>query len=290
MKLMSEKTTQSWSSDPQPLLRAGKGFRLDEVDPHSTPGYEGNKKSGRKDLKACIPELDDLQERLFAAHHDEESGPAVLLILQAMDTAGKGGIVRHVVGSVDPQGVELAAFKAPTKEELSHDFLWRIRPRVPGPGMIGVFDRSHYEDVLIGKVRELADDEEIERRYTAINDFEAGLAEAGVRIIKVMLNISPDEQKDRLMERLDRPDKYWKYNPGDVDERLMWPDYMRAYQTVFERTSTEVAPWYVVPADRKWYARIAVQRLLLNVLRDIDPQWPAADFDIDVERERLAES
>lgn len=287
---MSEKTTQSWSSDPQPLLRAGKGFRLDEVDPHSTPGYEGNKKSGRKDLKACIPELDDLQERLFAAHHDEESGPAVLLILQAMDTAGKGGIVRHVVGSVDPQGVELAAFKAPTKEELSHDFLWRIRPRVPGPGMIGVFDRSHYEDVLIGKVRELADDEEIERRYTAINDFEAGLAEAGVRIIKVMLNISPDEQKDRLMERLDRPDKYWKYNPGDVDERLMWPDYMRAYQTVFERTSTEVAPWYVVPADRKWYARIAVQRLLLNTLRDIDPQWPAADFDIDVERERLAES
>lgn len=287
---MSEKTTQSWSTDPQPLLRAGKGFRLDEVDPHSTPGYEGNKKSGRKDLKACIPELDDLQERLFAAHHDEESGPAVLLILQAMDTAGKGGIVRHVVGSVDPQGVELAAFKAPTKEELSHDFLWRIRPRVPGPGMIGVFDRSHYEDVLIGKVRELADDEEIERRYTAINDFEAGLAEAGVRIIKVMLNISPDEQKDRLMERLDRPDKYWKYNPGDVDERLMWPDYMRAYQTVFERTSTEVAPWYVVPADRKWYARIAVQRLLLNTLRDIDPQWPAADFDIDVERERLAES
>ncbi|AZL10899.1 PPK2 family polyphosphate kinase [Brevibacterium aurantiacum] len=287
---MSEKTTQSWSSDPQPLLRADKGFRLDEVDPHSTPGYEGNKKSGRKDRNACIPELDDLQERLFAAHHDEESGPAVLLILQAMDTAGKGGIVRHVVGSVDPQGVELAAFKAPTKEELSHDFLWRIRPRVPGPGMIGVFDRSHYEDVLIGKVRELADDEEIEGRYTAINDFEAGLAEAGVRIIKVMLNISPDEQKDRLMERLDRPDKYWKYNPGDVDERLMWPDYMRAYQTVFERTSTEVAPWYVVPADRKWYARIAVQRLLLNVLRDIDPQWPAADFDIDVERERLAES
>ena len=287
---MSEKTTQSWTEDPEPLLRAGEGFRLDDVDPRSTPGYEGNKKSGRKDLKACIPELDDLQERLFAAHHDEESGPAVLLVLQAMDTAGKGGIVRHVVGSVDPQGVELAAFKAPTKEELSHDFLWRIRPRVPGPGMIGVFDRSHYEDVLIGKVRELADGKEIERRYTAINTFEAELAEAGVRIIKVMLHISPDEQKDRLMERLDRPDKYWKYNPGDVDERLMWPDYMKAYQAVFERTSTEVAPWYVVPADRKWYARMAIQQLLLNALRNIDPQWPAANFDIDVERERLAES
>ncbi|MGO1177286.1 MAG: PPK2 family polyphosphate kinase [Brevibacterium aurantiacum] len=287
---MSEKTTQSWTEDPEPLLRAGEGFRLDDVDPRSTPGYEGNKKSGRKDLKTCIPELDDLQERLFAAHHDEESGPAVLLVLQAMDTAGKGGIVRHVVGSVDPQGVELAAFKAPTKEELSHDFLWRIRPRVPGPGMIGVFDRSHYEDVLIGKVRELADGKEIERRYTAINTFEAELAEAGVRIIKVMLHISPDEQKDRLMERLDRPDKYWKYNPGDVDERLLWSDYMKAYQAVFERTSTEAAPWYVVPADRKWYARLAIQQLLLNALRNIDPQWPAADFDIDVERERLAES
>ncbi|MCF2572351.1 PPK2 family polyphosphate kinase [Brevibacterium sp. UCMA 11754] len=287
---MSEKTMQSWTEDPEPLLRAGEGFRLDDVDPRSTPGYEGNKKSGRKDLKTCIPELDDLQERLFATHHDEESGPAVLLVLQAMDTAGKGGIVRHVVGSVDPQGVELAAFKAPTKEELSHDFLWRIRPRVPGPGMIGVFDRSHYEDVLIGKVRELADDEEIERRYAAINDFEAELAEAGVLIIKVMLNISPDEQKDRLMDRLDRPDKYWKYNPGDVDERLLWPDYMKAYQAVFERTSTEAAPWYVVPADRKWYARLAIQQLLLSALRNIDPQWPAADFDIDIERERLAES
>ena len=287
---MSEKTTQSWTEDPEPLLRAGEGFRLDDVDPRSTPGYEGNKKSGRKDLKTCIPELDDLQERLFAAHHDEESGPAVLLVLQAMDTAGKGGIVRHVVGSVDPQGVELSAFKAPTKEELAHDFLWRIRPRVPGPGMIGVFDRSHYEDVLIGKVRELADGKEIERRYKAINTFEAELAKAGVRIIKVMLHISPDEQKDRLMERLDRPDKYWKYNPGDVDERLLWPDYMKAYQAVFERTSTEAAPWYVVPADRKWYARLAVQHLLLDALRNIDPQWPAADFDIDVERERLAES
>lgn len=287
---MSEKTTQSWTDDPEPLLRVGEGFRLDDVDPQSTPGYDGNKKSGRRDLKTCIPELDDLQERLFAAHHDEESGPAVLLVLQAMDTAGKGGIVRHVVGSVDPQGVELAAFKAPTKEELTHDFLWRIRPRVPGSGMIGVFDRSHYEDVLIGKVRELADGKEIERRYKAINAFEAELAEAGVHIIKVMLHISPDEQKDRLMERLDRPDKYWKYNPGDVDERLLWPDYMKAYQAVFEHTSTEAAPWYVVPADRKWYARLAIQQLLLNALRTIDPQWPAADFDIDVERERLAES
>ena len=286
---MSEPTS-NWTTDPTPLLRVGEGFRLGEVDPESTPGYDGDKKSGKKDLEALSAELNDLQERLFAAHHDEESGPAVLLVLQAMDTAGKGGIVRHVVGAVDPQGVELAAFKKPTVEELAHDFLWRIRPRVPGPGMIGVFDRSHYEDVLIGRVRELADGAEIDRRYSAINDFEAELAAAGVHIVKVMLHISPDEQKERLAERLDRADKHWKYNPGDVDERLLWPDYMDAYQTVFDRTSTEAAPWFVVPANRKWYARLAVQRLLLDVLKDIDPQWPAADFDVEVEKKRLAES
>lgn len=280
----------NWTTDPAPLLRAGEGFRLGEVDPESTPGYDGDKKSGKKDLETLSAELGDLQERLFAAHHDEDSGPAVLLVLQGMDTAGKGGIVRHVVGAVDPQGVELAAFKKPTEEELAHDFLWRIRPRVPGPGMIGVFDRSHYEDVLIGRVRELADAAEIERRYTAINDFEAELIAAGVHIVKVMLHISPDEQKERLAERLDRPDKYWKYNPGDVDERLLWPDYMDAYQVVFDRTSTEAAPWFVVPANRKWYARLAVQRLLLDVLKDIDPQWPAADFDVEVEKKRLADS
>lgn len=286
---MSEPTS-NWTTDPAPLLRAGEGFRLGEVDPESTPGYDGDKKSGKKDLESLSAELNDLQERLFAAHHDEDSGPAVLLVLQAMDTAGKGGIVRHVVGAVDPQGVELAAFKKPTEEELAHDFLWRIRPRVPGPGMIGVFDRSHYEDVLIGRVRELADETEIERRYTAINDFEAELIAAGVRIVKVMLHISPDEQKERLAERLERPDKYWKYNPGDVDERLLWPDYMDAYQAVFDRTSTEATPWFVVPANRKWYARLAVQRLLLDALVDIDPQWPAADFDVEVEKKRLAES
>ena len=286
---MSEPTS-NWTTDPTPLLRAGEGFRLGEVDPESTPGYDGDKESGKKDLEALSTELSDLQERLFAAHHDEESGPAVLLVLQAMDTAGKGGIVRHVVGAVDPQGVELAAFKKPTDEELAHDFLWRIRPRVPGPGMIGVFDRSHYEDVLIGRVRELADGAEIDRRYSAINDFEAELAAAGVHIVKVMLHISPDEQKERLAERLDRADKHWKYNPGDVDERLLWPDYMDAYQAAFDRTSTEAAPWFVVPANRKWYARLAVQRLLLDVLKGIDPQWPAADFDVEIEKKRLAES
>jgi PPK2 family polyphosphate:nucleotide phosphotransferase len=235
-------------------------------------------------------ELEEYQERLFAQSRTTDAPDSVLLVLQAMDTAGKGGIVRHVVGSVDPQGVAITAFKKPTPEELAHDFLWRIEKRLPQPGMIGVFDRSHYEDVLIGRVRSLATADEIERRYGAINDFERRLADAGVRIVKVMLHISADEQKARLTERLDRPDKHWKYNPGDVDERALWPRYMEAYQTVFERTSTETAPWYVVPANRKWYARLAVQHLLLEALEEIDPQWPPADFDVESERKRLAAS
>ena len=271
-------------------LQVSEGFRLADVDPDSKPGYHGHKADGVRDLAAGLEELNQLQERLFAESRVGRAKDSVLLVLQAMDSAGKGGIVRHVVGGVDPQGVSLAAFTAPTDEERAHDFLWRIEKRLPEPGFIGVFDRSHYEDVLIGRVRALAPPEEIERRYDAINAFEADAAASGIRIVKVMLHISPEEQKSRLMERLERPDKHWKYNPGDVDERLVWPEYMRAYQTVFERTSTEIAPWHVVPANRKWYARLAVQELLLAALEDIDPQWPVADFDVEVEKKRLAAS
>ena len=287
---MTAKSQKHWTGDPADLLRVGEGFRLADVDPDAKPGYTKGKKRGAEDLAAGADELDELQERLFAQSRVVDDTPAVLLVLQAMDTAGKGGIVRHVIGSVDPQGVSLVAFKKPTAEELSHDFLWRIEKHVPHPGFIGVFDRSHYEDVLIGRVRHLADDAEIERRYGAIVDFEKGLTDRGIRIVKVMLHISPDEQKERLAERLDRPDKYWKYNPADVDERALWPQYMDAYQTVFDRTSTPDAPWFVVPADRKWYARLAVQALLLDALEDIDPQWPAADFDVALEKARLAAS
>lgn len=271
-------------------LRVGDGFRLADVDADSTPGYHGHKVDGTRDLAEGLVALNDLQERLFAQSRTGTATNAVLLVLQAMDSAGKGGIVRHVVGGVDPQGVSLAAFTAPTDEERAHDFLWRVAKRLPEPGFIGVFDRSHYEDVLIGRVRALAPPEEIERRYGAINDFEADAAANGIRIVKVMLHISPEEQKERLMERLERPDKHWKYNPGDVDERLVWHEYMRAYQTVFERTSTAIAPWHVVPANHKWYARLAVQELLLAALEDIDPQWPVADFDVEVEKKRLAAS
>ena len=285
---MTAKSQTRWTGEPAELLRVGEGFRLADVNPDATPGFDGGKKQGQADLADGVDELDDLQERLYAQSRIVEGAPSVLLVLQAMDSAGKGGIVRHVIGAVDPQGVRLKAFKAPTAEERAHDFLWRIEKETPPPGFIGVVDRSHYEDVLIGRVRQLAPAEEIERRYGAINDFEKRVTDAGTRIVKVMLHISPEEQKERLMERLDRPDKHWKYNPGDVDERTLWPDYMDAYQVVFERTSTPEAPWHVVPANRKWYARLAVQALVLEALEAIDPQWPAADFDVAAEKARLA--
>ncbi len=211
----------------------------------------------------------------------------MLLVLQGMDTSGKGGTLRHTVGLMDPQGMRITSFKGPTKEELSHDFLWRIRKAVPSAGIVGVFDRSHYEDVLIARVRELAPAEEIERRYEAINDFESELVESGVSIIKCMLHISPDEQKARLLARLDDPTKHWKFNPNDLTERARWADYRAAYEIALERNNTEHAPWHVIPADKKWYRNLAIGHLLLETLRGLDPQWPAADFDVAAERQRL---
>lgn len=281
---------QNFKAEASELLRAGENFTLAAVDPDSTPGFDGDKEDGEKALKQRSADLSELQERLFAENSSGKAADAVLLVIQGMDTAGKGGILRHVVGAVDPQGVAIASFKSPTKEELSHDFLWRIEKRLPGYGIIGVFDRSHYEDVLIGKVRSLAPAAEIERRYGAINDFEKRVIESGTRIVKVMLHVSPEEQRLRLQERLERPDKYWKFNPGDIDERLLWGDYMDAYQTMLQRTSTEDAPWFVVPANAKWYARLAVQELLVAALEGIDPQWPPADFDVVAEQARLAAS
>ncbi|MEU1971149.1 PPK2 family polyphosphate kinase [Microbacterium sp. NPDC019599] len=285
---MTAESQKYWTGDPAELLRVGKGFRLDKVDPSSTPGYDGGKAKGKRDLSSGADELDELQERLYARSQAEVTNASVLLVLQALDSAGKSGIIRHVVGSVDPQGITVSAFKKPTDEELAHDFLWRIEKALPEAGYIGVFDRSHYEDVLIARVRELAPADEIERRYDAINEFEKRLTEGGTRIVKVMLHISSDEQKARLMRRLERPDKHWKYNPGDVDERMLWPKYMEAYQIAIERTSTDAAPWHVIPANHKWYGRVAVQALLLAALEEIDPQWPKADYDVEAEKARLA--
>ena len=279
-----------FTTEDAAVLRVTPDFDLSSVDADSTPGFSGKKADAAALFTEHDDEIAELQERMFATSRAGLEAPSVLLLLQGMDTSGKGGIVRHVIGGVDPQGVQIASFKAPTAEEREQDFLVRIRKQLPPAGKIGVFDRSHYEDVLIQRVRSFAPPQEIERRYGAIVDFENELAASGTKLIKVMLHISKEEQGARLAERLDRPDKYWKYNPGDVDERARWADYMAAYQTVFERTSTPAAPWYVVPANSKWYARLAVQELLIAALEDIDPQWPAAEFDVEVEKKRLAAS
>lgn len=268
-------------------LVVGPGFQLSEIDPASTPGFDGDEKDSLKAQATTAGELADLQERLYA---NRGPGPAVLLVVQGMDTSGKGGIMRHVVGSLDPQGVKLTSFKAPTKEELAHPFLWRIRNALPPSGYIGVFDRSQYEDVLIVRVRNLVAPTTWKRRYGQINAFERSVANSGTHIIKVMLHISADEQARRLTERVERPDKYWKYNPGDVDEREQWPAYQEAYQAALTRCSTDVAPWFVIPADNKWYARLAVNQLLLRTLRSLELDWPPADFDPKIEKKRIKNS
>jgi PPK2 family polyphosphate:nucleotide phosphotransferase len=287
-----EKAAEAVAAAPQrvaDVLAVGAGFRLTDVDPASTPGFDGRKADGEAALAAGAAVLSDLQERLWAASRGGDHRN-VLLVVQAMDTAGKGGIMRHVVGTVDPQGVRHTAFKAPTAEERAHDFLWRIRKALPLAGEIGVFDRSHYEDVLVVRVHDLVPRATWSRRYATINRFEKSLVDKGTTVVKVMLQISKDEQKARLEERLERPDKHWKYNPGDVDERGHWDAYQEAYQVALTRCSTQAAPWYVVPADKKWYARWAVQQLLVDALADLDPQWPVADFDVEAEKKRLAES
>jgi PPK2 family polyphosphate:nucleotide phosphotransferase len=252
----------------------------------AAPGFDGGKTEGKQALAAMGEELASLQERLFA-ERTTGSDRRVLLVLQGMDTSGKGGTLRHTVGLMDPQGVRITSFKAPTEPERAHDFLWRIEKALPPAGYVGVFDRSHYEDVLIARVRELAPTDEIERRYGAINDFERRLVDDGTSVIKCMLHISADEQKTRLLARLDDPTKHWKFNPGDLDERKRWPAYREAYAIALERTNTEAAPWRVIPADKKWYRNLAIGDLLLETLRGLDLRWPLADFDIEEQRRRL---
>lgn len=299
-KLKSDKKKSKGNSTPHPgelsatetitqEVKFSQGDNLARVDASGTPGWTSNRKSAEKLLAQTGETLSELQERLFAEGRSGGSR-SVLLVLQGMDSSGKGGIVRHVVGLVDPQGVQHASFGKPTKEELSHHFLWRIKKQLPQPGYLGVFDRSHYEDVLIARVDGLAPPEEIEKRYTEINKLEADLVKNGTVVIKAMLHISPEEQKARLGERLERPDKYWKYNPSDVDSRLKWPDYQEAFQAMLDNTSTEVAPWHIIPANNKWFARLAISQLLLHAFEGLELGWPEATFDIEVEKKRLAES
>jgi PPK2 family polyphosphate:nucleotide phosphotransferase len=252
-----------------------------------TSGFDGGKSSGKQALVALGDELSDLQERLFA-ERTTGSGRRVLLVLQGMDTSGKGGVLRHTVGLVDPQGLKITSFKAPTDEERKHRFLWRIRNALPPAGYIGVFDRSHYEDVLVVRVHELVPESEWRPRYELINEFEAELVAAGTTVLKCFLNISFETQRTRLLARLDDPDKHWKFNEGDVDERARWSDYQAAYSEMLERCNTPLAPWYIVPSDHKKYRNWAVGELLRETLADLDPKYPRPALDVPTLRSRLA--
>jgi PPK2 family polyphosphate:nucleotide phosphotransferase len=264
-------------TDVRSLLRFGG--QLSSVDTRSTPGVKSRKKAEAAFVGESA-ELAQLQERLYA-----EGTRAIVLLMQGMDTCGKDGTVKHVVGQVNPSGLRITSFKQPTPAERKHHFLWRIRRALPSPGYLGIFNRSQYEEVLIVRVHNL---EPWEKRYAEINRFEA---KAGVVWIKCMLHISRDEQRERLLARLRDPTKRWKFNAGDLDERKLWDDYQAAYQDALERCHTDVAPWYVVPADRKWYRNWAIQQLLLETLRELDPQYPKReDLDIPALEEQLRET
>lgn len=275
-----------WSEDPREALRVGPDFHLASIDRASTPGWEGDEDDAVAYQAAIAPLLATLQERLFAASK-EGSTKRVLIVAQGLDTAGKGGIARHVIGLVDPQGVQLTAFKAPTEEEKEHDFLWRIRKAVPGAGYIGYFDRSHYEDILVPGANGQLDDAAFEARVEEIRAFEHELVESGTAIIKIALMVSYEEQGLRLLARVDRPDKRWKYSANDMSVRGQWFDYQAIYQRMLTATSFDEAPWHLIPADNKWYSRVAVTEMLLRTLADLDIPWPEGKFDVEAERERV---
>jgi PPK2 family polyphosphate:nucleotide phosphotransferase len=275
-----------WNHEPHNVLGFRAGDKVSDIEAAATPGFKGSK-GDAPDLQAeRNARFAELQEMLYANSREGDTR-SVLLVLQGMDTAGKGGIVKHVVGAGNPQGIRYTSFGVPTEEERKHDYLWRIRKALPAAGHIGVFDRSHYEDVLVVRVHNLVPPEVWGVRYDEINAFEKELVDAGTTIVKVAMFVSLKEQKERLAERLDRPDKYWKYNPADINERLLWPAYQEAYQAVLDKTSTDYAPWHVVPCDKKWYSRLAITELLIESLKSLELSWPPATFDVEAEKKRL---
>ncbi|MEO3758698.1 polyphosphate kinase 2 family protein [Mycobacterium sp. B14F4] len=277
-----------WTHAPHEHLRFRSGQRVSDIDTRATPGFQGRKADAATLQAERSLRLAELQEKLYANHKAARGDDrSVLLVLQGMDTSGKGGIVKHVVGSVNPMGVRYTAFGKPTEEERAHHFLWRIRKALPAAGHIGVFDRSHYEDVLIVRVHNLVPPDVWEPRYDEINAFERELVDGGMKLVKVAMFLSLASQKKQLLERLDDPTKYWKYNPADIDERKHWDAYQQAYQVMLDRTSTEYAPWFVVPSDKRWYSRLAVTELLIEAMKSFNMAWPPPDFDVAAERKRL---
>lgn len=258
------------------LVEPGEDADLDRRPTRSTDGAPGDKEITEAACEVLVARLADLQLRLWAEHRR-----SLLLVLQALDTGGKDGTIRHVLSGVNPQGVDVAGFKVPTEIERAHDFLWRIHQKVPGHGHIGVFNRSHYEDVLVVRVDELVPEEVWRPRFDRIRAFEEGLVADGTTIVKCYLHISRDEQKERFQARLDEPHKRWKFSQADLDVRSKWDDYRVAYEEAITRTSTADAPWYVIPADRKWYRNWAVLNILVAALEEMDPQFPEPEAGLD---------
>jgi len=274
----------SGESSVRDLLRVDPdgGAILPGIDPAGTPGAK-DRETAQAAQAEVAERLHSLQERLFV-----EGTRSVLVVLQAMDTGGKDGTIEHVFGTMNPAGVDVASFKKPTEEELAHHFLWRIERRLPGPGQLMIFNRSHYEDVLVVRVHSLVPEAEWSGRFDEINAFEAKVAAAATTVVKCFLHISYDEQRQRLLARLDDPDKHWKFDEGDIDERAKWADYQAAYEDALRRCSTEASPWHVIPADRKWYRNWAVASLLAETLEEMDPAYPRPALDIHGLKARLA--
>jgi PPK2 family polyphosphate:nucleotide phosphotransferase len=256
-------------------VEPGKPFKLSSVDPDQSGRYE-KRKDVRKELEVQRRRIQDLQEKLYA-----ENKQGLLIVLQAMDTGGKDGTIKHVFEGVNPQGCRVSSFKAPSAEERNHDFLWRYHKSAPAVGRIGIFNRSHYEDVLVVRVKDLVPEETWRKRYELINNFERGLVMNGITVLKFYLHISKEEQKKRLERRLDNPDKRWKFSSNDIKERAYWDAYQEAFEDAIVACSTEWAPWYVVPANKKWYRNLVVARSIADTLEAMDPRFPPAEEDLE---------
>lgn len=260
------------------VIRPGSGVELSKLSPRSTPGFDGtkdeNKERAEKETTKNVSRMAELQEKLYA-----ENSRALLVVLQGMDTSGKDGVVRHVFSGLNPQGCHVTSFKKPSEAEADRDFLWRIHAAVPAKGEIGVFNRAHYEDVLVVRVHNYVPEKVWKKRYEMINEFERYVSENGVRVVKFMLHISKEEQAERLRARIEEPSKRWKFSMQDLEERKLWNEYMRAYEDLLSKCSTAWAPWHVIPADRKWYRDWAISRVLREVMEEMDPRPPKLTFD-----------
>lgn len=255
-------------------VKPGSKVKLDKIDTNDKSLYEAGKEHHHDELHELREELRELQTLLYA-----EGKHKLLVVIQAMDTGGKDGCVKTVFGRVDPLGIQVCPFKKPSEQELSHDFLWRIHQHVPATGMISVFNRSHYEDIIAVRVKNIFPESVWSKRYRHIIEFERMLAEEGTKIVKIFLHISKDEQKERLQARLDDPAKHWKFNPGDLEDRARWDDFMEAYEDLIEKTSTEHAPWFIIPADRKWYRNLVVSEIVIDALKSLNMSYPEVDWD-----------